>query len=96
VVRALVRSVSVRVAAAERAAAREWLDTLTAREVEVMQRVISGALNKQIADDLGAAEKTIKIHRSRVMEKMGVTSVADLVRVTQAAGVAPIAVELPS
>lgn len=96
VVRALVRSVSVRVAAAERAAARERLDTLTAREVEVMQRVISGALNKQIADDLGAAEKTIKIHRSRVMEKMGVTSVADLVRVTQAAGVAPIAVELPS
>jgi FixJ family two-component response regulator len=48
-------------------------------------------LNKQIADELGAAEKTIKIHRGRVMEKMGVFSVADLVRAAQAAGVAPAA-----
>ena len=96
VVRALVRSVEVRGAAAERKAARERIDTLTAREVEVMQRVISGALNKQIADNLGAAEKTVKIHRGRVMEKMGVNSVAELVRVAQAAGVAPVSVELPS
>ena len=48
------------------------LDTLTPREFDVMQRVIAGLLNKQIADELGAAEKTIKIHRGRVMEKMGV------------------------
>jgi two-component system response regulator FixJ len=55
-----------------------------------MQRVIAGMLNKQIADELGAAEKTIKVHRGRVMEKMSVISVADLVRAAQAAGVAPV------
>ena len=66
--RALARSVEVRKAAAERAVARARLDTLTPREFEVMQRVIAGLLNKQIADELGAAEKTIKIHRGRVMK----------------------------
>ena len=91
VARALERSVEVRKAGAERATARARLDTLTPREFEVMQRVIAGRLNKQIAEDLGAAEKTIKIHRGRVMEKMAVTSVAELVRVAQAAGVAPVA-----
>jgi two-component system response regulator FixJ len=85
VIRALARSVEVRKAAAERTAARALLGTLTPREFEVMQRVIVGTLNKQIADELGAAEKTIKIHRGRVMEKMGVTSVAALVRAAQAA-----------
>ena len=55
-----------------------------------MQRVIVGALNKQIADSLGAAEKTVKIHRGRVMEKMGVSSVAQLVRIAQTAGVTPV------
>jgi two-component system, LuxR family, response regulator FixJ len=90
--RALVRSVAIRKSGAERSCARTRLDTLTPREFEVMQRVIGGSLNKQIADDLGAAEKTIKIHRGRVMAKMGVASVADLVRVAQAAGVAPAVV----
>jgi FixJ family two-component response regulator len=89
--RALARSIEVRKAATERAAARAKLDSLTPREFEVMQRVIAGLLNKQVADELGAAEKTIKIHRGRVMEKMDVSSVADLVRVAQAAGVAPLA-----
>ena len=93
VARALARSVEVRKTTAERMAARARLDTLTPREFEVMQRVIGGLLNKQIADELGAAEKTIKIHRGRVMEKMSVTSVAGLVRVAQAAGVAPVAAE---
>jgi FixJ family two-component response regulator len=88
--RALDRSLQLRRAAAERAAARTRLDALTPRQFEVMQRIIAGLLNKQIADELGIAEKTIKIHRSRVMEKMGVTSVAQLVRVAQAAGVAPV------
>jgi len=91
VARALARSVKARKAGAERSLARARLDTLTPREFEVMQRVIAGSLNKQIADVLGAAEKTIKIHRSRVMEKMGVCSVADLVRVAQTAGVVPVA-----
>jgi FixJ family two-component response regulator len=53
---------------------------LTAREREVMAHVVAGQLNKQIAWDLGNAEKTVKVHRARVMEKMEVTSLADLVR----------------
>lgn len=96
VARALERSAADRQAAGARAAARARLDRLTPREFEVLQRVIAGALNKQIAAELGAAEKTIKIHRGRVMAKMGVTSVADLVRVTQAAGVSPVPVPTPA
>lgn len=88
--RALTSSAETRGALSERNAVRTRLDTLTPREFEVMQRVIGGVLNKQIADELGAAEKTIKIHRGRMMEKMSVTSVADLVRLTQIAGVAPV------
>jgi two-component system response regulator FixJ len=89
VVRALVRSFELRKAGATRAAARARLDTLTPREFEVLQCVIAGLLNKQIADELGAAEKTIKIHRGRVMEKMGIKSVPELVRLAQVAGVIP-------
>jgi FixJ family two-component response regulator len=88
--RALATSAEVRRRAAERAEARAKLSLLTPREFEVMQRVIGGALNKQIADSLGAAEKTVKIHRGRVMEKMNVTSVAELVRVAQVACVAHV------
>lgn len=88
--RAIRRSAEIAMAKAERAAARAKLDKLTPREFEVMQRVIAGLLNKQIAADLGAAEKTIKVHRGRVMEKMGVLSVAELVRLAQAAGVTPV------
>jgi FixJ family two-component response regulator len=58
---------------------RQRLATLTPREQEVLQEIISGRLNKQIAHRLGAAEKTIKVHRGRVMHKMGVRSVAELV-----------------
>lgn len=88
--RALGRSVEARKAISRRTSARSLLNSLTPREFEVMQRVIAGMLNKQIADDLGTAEKTIKIHRGRVMEKMHVSSVVDLVRIAQAAGVAPV------
>jgi FixJ family two-component response regulator len=87
--RALARSVEARQSRAKKSLARSRIDLLTPREFEVMQRIITGLLNKQIADQLGAAEKTIKIHRGRVMEKMGVTSVAELVRVAQTAGVVP-------
>src|SRR5512136_2877831 len=55
-------------------------DTLTRREREVFSLVVSGLLNKQVAVELGAAEKTIKIHRGRVMAKMHAPSLADLVR----------------
>jgi FixJ family two-component response regulator len=64
--------------------------TLTARETEVMQQVVKGLLNKQIAHALGISEITVKIHRGNVMRKMGAGSVADLVRKTEwlkAAGV---------
>ncbi len=91
VVRALERSVQERARAAERAATLARFDTLTPREFEVMQRVIAGLLNKQIAAELGTAEKTVKIHRGRVMEKMGIASVADLVRLAHVAGVKPVA-----
>ena len=89
VARALASSAEVRQSVIGRAAAQARLGTLTPRELEVMQRVIAGLLNKQIAAELDAAEKTIKIHRGRVMAKLGVTSVADLVRLAQAAAIAP-------
>ena len=58
-------------------------DSLSPREQEVMSMVVSGMLNKQIADALGIAENTIKVHRSRAMEKMQAQSLADLVRMTE-------------
>lgn len=70
----------------QRAVARR-LATLTPREHEVLQHVIAGQLNKQIAADLGTVEKTIKVHRARVMEKMGIRSVAELVRMADQAGI---------
>jgi FixJ family two-component response regulator len=65
------------------------LITLTPREREVLTYVVAGRLNKQIAASLGTVEKTIKVHRKSVMEKLGVRSVADLVRLTERAGVKP-------
>jgi FixJ family two-component response regulator len=59
---------------------RKRIATLTRREHEVMQLVVAGRLNKQIAADLGTVEKTVKVHRARVMRKMEVTTLADLVR----------------
>jgi FixJ family two-component response regulator len=61
---------------------RGRMASLTPREHEVLQQVVFGRLNKQIAADLGIAEKTIKVHRARAMEKMGASSLADLVRKT--------------
>ena len=62
-------------------------DTLTAREREVMELVVRGRLNKQIAYELGTVEKTVKVHRSRVMDKMAVDSLAELVRVAAKIGI---------
>jgi FixJ family two-component response regulator len=76
----------------ERGEARGRIDKLTPREFEVLRFVIIGLLNKQIAAELHTSEKTIKVHRGRVMQKLGVTSVADLVRISQRAGVSPAAV----
>ena len=63
------------------------LETLTPRERQVLAMVVTGMLNKQIAAELGAAEKTIKVHRGRVMQKMKVGSVAELVRLTEIVGI---------
>src|SRR5437016_5743487 len=88
---ALIRSAEQRRRSAEQDQARRLLDLLTPREFEVMQLVITGMLNKQIAGELGTAEKTVKVHRHRVMQKLGITSVAELVRFVQKACVAPAA-----
>jgi FixJ family two-component response regulator len=63
------------------------LKTLTAREVQVFALVVTGMLNKQIAAELGIVEKTVKVHRARVMEKMRAGSLAELVRLADRAGV---------
>jgi FixJ family two-component response regulator len=65
------------------------LAKLTPRQLEVFRLVIAGLLNKEIGAELGVALRTIKEHRARVMQKMGVVSVAELVRLAQKAGVAP-------
>jgi FixJ family two-component response regulator len=86
---ALDRSAEQRRRTAERNQARRLLDLLTPREFEVMQFVITGMLNKQIGGELGVAEKTVKVHRGRLMQKLDVTSVAELVQLVQRADVPP-------
>jgi FixJ family two-component response regulator len=61
--------------------------SLTAREREVMAHVVTGMLNKQVAQELGTTEKTIKVHRGHIMQKMGVKSFADLVRAAEKLGI---------
>ena len=67
--------------------AQQRVKTLTPREVEVFALVVTGMLNKQIASQLGIVQKTVKVHRARVMEKMGAKSVAELVRLADRLGV---------
>ena len=62
---------------------RQRFESLTPREQEVVSMAVLGRLNKQIADQLGTAEKTVKVHRSRAMEKMNAQSFADLVRMIE-------------
>jgi len=69
---------------------KQHLDSLTPREHEILRYVISGALNKQIAQQLDIAEKTVKVHRGRVLEKMQAGSVAGLVRMCSAVDVQSI------
>ena len=65
------------------AALRARFSSLTPREAEVMESVVEGLLNKQIAVQFGTSEKTVKVHRARVMRKMQASSLADLVRIAQ-------------
>src|SRR5207245_3291189 len=77
--RALARSREGQAETAERQEIQRRVDSLTPREREVFALVVTGMLNKQIAGELGAAEKTIKVHRGRMMKKMRAESVAALV-----------------
>jgi len=73
----------------ERANIEAGLAKLTAREREVFTQVVAGKLNKQIAAELGTVEKTIKVHRARMMHKLGVRTVQDLVRLAERVDIRP-------
>jgi FixJ family two-component response regulator len=81
--RAINRDIQYRQKNAELAALRRRSERLTNREREVFELVVTGMLNKQIAFQLGITEKTIKVHRARIMQKMAVQSFADLVRLAE-------------
>jgi FixJ family two-component response regulator len=87
---ALARDRAQRADHDERRAIERRMRTLTRREREVLQHLVAGRLNKQIAAALGIAEKTIKVHRARVLAKLGVRSLPDLTRLAQRARVTPI------
>lgn len=87
---ALEKCRAERTARLERAEIKRRLATLTPREHEVLRHVVSGQMNKQVAGDLGTAEKTIKVHRARVMEKMKAASLAELVRMADKLGIRPV------
>jgi RNA polymerase sigma factor (sigma-70 family) len=83
--KALERGAREREERIRQAEIRTRMDLLTPREKEVFELVVRGMLNKQIAAELGASEKTIKVHRARVMQKMQADSLADLVRMAERA-----------
>jgi two-component system response regulator FixJ len=89
IARALSRSSEQLLRVSEKNHARGLLGRLTRREYEVMQLVSAGMLNKQVGGELGMAEKTVKTHRAHVMQKLGITSVAELMVVLQKAEVTP-------
>ena len=89
VARALARSAKDCQQRVEVVESRRRLTKLTPREFEVFRLVIAGRLNKEIGAELDVTLRTIKTHRARVMQKTGVVSVAELVRLAQKAGVAP-------
>jgi FixJ family two-component response regulator len=81
--RAEIRDAESRRLHSEMKSMQAKVSNLTPREREVFTHVVAGRLNKQIAGDLGTVEKTIKVHRSRMMEKLGIRTVADLVRMAE-------------
>jgi FixJ family two-component response regulator len=84
---AIEKDCAIRREQAELSEIRARLATLTPREREVLEHVVAGKLNKEIAGDLGTVEQTIKIHRAHLMQKMNVRSVAELVRLTERCGI---------
>jgi len=87
--RALTRSSEHLLHTSERSHALALLQRLTPREYQVMELVATGLLNKQVGGELGMAEKTVKTHRAHMMQKLGITSVAELMRVLQKAEMTP-------
>jgi FixJ family two-component response regulator len=79
---AIAKDAAIRESSKRRATLDQRLNALTPREREVLTHVVNGKMNKQIAASLGAAEKTVKVHRGRLMRKMHVRSVAELVLIT--------------
>jgi len=88
--KALATSARQRSQAHDQAVINDQLARLTPREMEVMRCLLTGAINKQVASHLGIVEKTVKVHRARVLEKMEVHSLAELARICDHAGVEPI------
>jgi len=86
---ALLRDLQVRAASEERKISMQRLESLTTREHEVLRYLITGMLNKQIAYKLKISERTVKAHRKQVLDKMGVDSIAQLVRLTEKMGIKP-------
>lgn len=86
---ALQRDFKARAVREEQEEIHRHLESLTPREYEILTHVITGKLNKQIANSLDISEKTVKVHRGRVIEKMGVDSVAELVRLTEKVHIKP-------
>jgi FixJ family two-component response regulator len=84
--RALARDARERAARARQRELRTRFDALTPRELEVLGHVVRGRLNKQIADDLGIHERTVKLHRTAITTKLRVQSVAELTRLTDEGG----------
>lgn len=86
---AIERDRRARAARSERQAVQRLADTLTPREREVLALVVTGMLNKHVAAQLGTSEKTVKVHRARVMHKMQAGSLAELVRLADRIGITP-------
>jgi FixJ family two-component response regulator len=84
---AFERNRALQKAREELAQIEQRLASLTPREREVLERVVTGRLNKQIGAELGTVEKTIKVHRARVMEKMGARTLAELISLAERAGI---------
>jgi FixJ family two-component response regulator len=90
VYRALDRRRQEKAAREKREEVEARIRSLTPKEYEVFTRVITGMTNKNIADRLATAEKTVKVHRASIMKKMGAESVADLVRMAEKSGIHPL------
>ena len=87
---ALLKNLKTREAFDEQQQILQRLDSLTTREHEILTYMITGLLNKQIASELKISERTVKAHRKQVFDKMGVNSMAELVRLTEKVGVKPV------